>query len=72
MTAGLISDTYVEATFIQCHKKTETEDISRELEERLAEAYNDGDMYNKLSQSLAPEIYGHDDVKKALLLQLGT
>jgi len=28
------------------------------------------DLYEKLSSSLAPEIYGHEDVKKALLLLL--
>ena len=28
------------------------------------------DMYGKLAQSIAPEIYGHADVKKALLLLL--
>jgi hypothetical protein len=27
-------------------------------------------MYDKLASSIAPEIYGHDDVKKALLLLL--
>lgn len=28
------------------------------------------DFYDKLAASIAPEIYGHEDVKKALLLQL--
>lgn len=28
------------------------------------------DFYEKLAASIAPEIYGHEDVKKALLLQL--
>lgn len=39
-------------------------------EEQIARLAEDGDIYNKLAQSLAPEIYGHEDIKKALLLLL--
>lgn len=39
-------------------------------EEQIARLAEDGDIYNKLSRSLAPEIYGHEDIKKALLLLL--
>ena len=33
-------------------------------------AAEDPNIYSKLSRSIAPEIFGHDDVKKAMLLQL--
>nr|KAJ0220614.1 hypothetical protein LSAT_V11C200053300 [Lactuca sativa] len=39
-------------------------------EEEIARLAEDGDIYNKLSRSLAPEILGHEDIKKALLLLL--
>ena len=33
-------------------------------------AVEEENIYDKLASSIAPEIFGHEDVKKALLLQL--
>jgi len=38
-------------------------------EEEIAE-YSESDFYEKLASSIAPEVFGHEDVKKSLLLQL--
>jgi DNA replication licensing factor MCM7 len=38
-------------------------------EDEIAE-YSQSDFYEKLAASIAPEVYGHEDVKKSLLLQL--
>lgn len=45
-------------------------ELKGDEEEQIARLAEDGDIYNKLAQSLAPEIFGHEDIKKALLLLL--
>ena len=40
----------------------------RPPQEELDELAEEPEVYSKLAQSIAPEIFGHDDVKKALLL----
>ena len=40
------------------------------MQQRIEEMQNSDDLYHKMAQSIAPEIFGHDDVKKALLLLL--
>ena len=44
--------------------------LTPEIDEQLINLRHDPALYQKLAQSLAPEIYGHMDVKKALLLLL--
>jgi DNA replication licensing factor MCM7 len=69
--AGLLTDTYLEAQWVNQHKKAYDELVidARTLR-RINEHQSSGNMYEYLSRSIAPEIYGHLDVKKALLLLL--
>ena len=56
---------------IQKHKQNFSDmRLTREVEHLIDQAVADENIYTKLAKSLAPEIYGHLDVKKALLLQL--
>ena len=45
-------------------------ETSPEIERQLDELAANPQLYQTLAQSIAPEIYGHEDVKKALLLLL--
>ena len=49
--------------------KTEDEEmLAEELSEEEANRIAEVDFYSKLTTSIAPEVYGHEDIKKALLL----
>ena len=55
------------------HKQASNSDDLVDLahtEAKIQEVATSGDGYEKLAKSIAPEIYGHVDVKKALLLML--
>ncbi|KAF3016185.1 Mcm2-7 hexameric complex component [Neopestalotiopsis sp. 37M] len=71
MRAGLLTDTYVEAHHIAQHKKAyEAMVIDDRLLRRIQTFSQSGAVYEMLAKSIAPEIFGHLDVKKALLLLL--
>ncbi|KAJ5814325.1 DNA replication licensing factor MCM7 [Penicillium pulvis] len=69
--AGLLTDTYLEAQHITQHKKS-YQDMGMDARtlRKIEQYQNSGNMYEFLSRSIAPEIFGHLDVKKALLLLL--
>lgn len=69
--AGLLTDTFLEAHYIhQLKKQYEDMETTAEIRHAVAQLQHDPSLYQKLAQSIAPEIYGHIDVKKALLLLL--
>ncbi|EMC91405.1 hypothetical protein BAUCODRAFT_127305 [Baudoinia panamericana UAMH 10762] len=69
--AGLLTDTYLEAQYVNQHKKAyDSMILAPSTILRMTELEQSGQLYEYLSRSIAPEIFGHLDVKKALLLQL--
>mmetsp|Transcript_25626 Transcript_25626/g.28760 ORF Transcript_25626/g.28760 Transcript_25626/m.28760 type:complete len:910 (-) Transcript_25626:222-2951(-) len=77
--AGLMSTLFVDAQNISVHKKSFDDASHRERlsEEELIRLDSDvrkvtsaEDPIGILSRSIAPEIFGHADIKRALLLQL--
>jgi DNA replication licensing factor MCM7 len=69
--SGLFHNTYLEAYKFIRHKKSYAEEstISADMVDRIEQARGTN-IYDHLASSIAPEIWGMEDVKKSLLLLL--
>ncbi len=74
LKSGMQSTRYnliMESNFIEPMDETfEEVEVGREEEEKIKTLAKDPEIYNKLINSIAPSIYGHDDIKAALILQM--
>ncbi len=67
----LVYSRYVEVNSVQSLKRDFEEiEITKEDEMRIKELSADPNIGEYIAKSIAPSIYGHDEVKKALALQL--
>ena len=71
MGGGIIVDTYLEAHRLVITNKTEDEEDEMMTDEEFRRYITEENInINRLAISIAPEIFGHLDLKKALLLLL--
>lgn len=64
-------DIYIEANYVETiESEWEELEISNEDEQGILELANDPLIYKKLVQSIAPALYGREDIKEAIALQL--
>jgi len=64
-------DIYVEANYVEpTEMEWEEVIITPQDEEKIKEYANDPEIYNKIVASIAPSIYGMNEIKEAVMLQL--
>ena len=73
MQNNLLASTFIDVTAIRKHKSnTINSEIEGDVLQKIEKYREDQNLYSRLAESIAPEIFGHTDVKKALLLLLSS
>eukprot|EP00929_Paragymnodinium_shiwhaense_P030369 TRINITY_DN1722_c0_g2_i1.p1 TRINITY_DN1722_c0_g2~~TRINITY_DN1722_c0_g2_i1.p1 ORF type:complete len:783 (+),score=250.21 TRINITY_DN1722_c0_g2_i1:78-2426(+) len=69
---GTTQEMYIDAHFVRKHKAgyADSEQDQTVLANKVEDVHQKSNIYEHASKSIAPEIFGHGDVKKALLLSL--
>lgn len=65
-----VSDLIIEANFLEVEEEEYSESISREDEKKFLKFSKSKDVVKKISQSIEPSIFGHEEIKEALTLQM--
>lgn len=70
--AGLLTDTFLDCHHVsQLRKSYESLEMTQAITDEINDLRNDeSSIYSRLANSIAPEIFGHHDIKKILLLLL--
>lgn len=71
--AGLLTDTFLQAQHVRQLRKSYDAlegEMTQEISDQVETLKQDRALFTRLAKSIAPEIYGHEDVKKCLLLLL--
>jgi len=68
---GTVQEMFLDAHFIRKHKHgyNDAEQDQAAFTERVEEAARQGNLYEQASKSIAPEIFGHTDVRKHCFLR---
>lgn len=73
MQNNLLASTFIDVTAIRKHKSNAiNSEMEGEVLQKIEKYREDQNLYSRLAESIAPEIFGHADVKKALLLLLSS
>lgn len=69
---AMIQEMYIDGHHIVKHKNgyNDSQEDEKALMDKVDAEWESGSIYERAAKSIAPEIYGHLDVKKALLLVL--